>query len=90
VNIPKTSVEVPSFPPYKLERVMATLSVRKFNTLRGADEVLAELGKLSRDFPISLHDAVAVTREAGRKEPKTVVLPVWRVREGACEHAPRE
>ena len=60
VNIHKTSVKVASFPPYTLERVMATLNAWKFSTL-----------------------------QAGRKKPKTVILPVWRFSEGACEHALR-
>jgi hypothetical protein len=48
VNIHKTSVKARSFPPYTLERVMATLSAWRFNTLQGADEVLAKLEELRR------------------------------------------
>jgi uncharacterized membrane protein len=75
VNIHKTSAKVPSFPPYTLERVMATLSAWKFTTLQGADEVLATLEKLSRDFVINLHDEAVVGWKAGRKKPKTVIPP---------------
>lgn len=78
VNSHKTSVKVPSFPPYTLEKVMATLNAWKFNTPQGADETLTKLEKLNRDFVINLHEAV-VSWEVGRNKPKTVVLPVWRV-----------
>jgi hypothetical protein len=86
VNIHKTSVKARSFPPYTLEKVMATLSVWKFNTLQGADQVLAKLEMLSRDFVINLHDAAVVGGKVGGKKPKTVVPPVWRFCEGACQH----
>ena len=68
---------------------MATLSAWKFRTLRGTGEAPAKLEKLNRDFPINLHDEAVVSWEVGRKKPKTVILPVWRFREGACEHALR-
>jgi hypothetical protein len=48
--------------------------------------VLAKLEQLSRDLLINLHDAVAVSWEVGRKKPNTVIPPVWRFCEGACEH----
>ena len=86
MNIHKASVKVASFPPYALERVMATVSAWKFSTLQGADQVLAKLEKLNRDFLINLHDEAVVSWEVGRKKPKTVILPVWRFCEGVCEH----
>ena len=52
---------------------MAALSAWKFGALQGAREVLAKLEKLSRDFLINLHDAVAVSWEVGRNKPKTVI-----------------
>ncbi len=63
---------------------MATLSAWKSRTLQGAGEALAKLEKLNRDFLINLHDEAVV-----RKKPKTVIPPVWRFCEGACEHALR-
>jgi len=66
---------------------MATLSAWKCNMLQGADEALAKLENLNRDFLINLHDEAAVSWEVGRKKPNTVILPVWRFCEGACEHA---
>ena len=65
---------------------MATLSAWRFNTLQGADEVLAMLEELSRDFVIHPHDAAVVSWEVGRKKPKIVVFPVWRFCKGAPEH----
>jgi len=65
---------------------MAMLCAWRFNTLQGADEVLAKPEKLSRAFVINLHHAAVVSWEVGRKKPKTVVPPVWQFREGACEH----
>ena len=67
---------------------MATVIAWKFSTLQGVGEALAKLEKLSRVFLVSLHDAVALNWEVGRKKPKTVILPVWRFCEGAREHAP--
>ena len=61
---------------------MATLSAWKFSMFQGADEVLAKLEKLNRDFVISLHDEVVV----GWTKPKTVIPLARRFREGACEH----
>lgn len=52
---------------------MTTLSAWNFNTPQGADEAPA---KLNRVFLISRHDEVVVSWEAGRKKPKTVILPV--------------
>jgi hypothetical protein len=89
VNIHKTSVKVLSSPLYTLERVMTTLSAWKFSTLRGAGEAPAKLEKLNRDFLVNLPDEAVVSWEAGRKKPKTAVLPVWRFCESACEHALR-
>jgi uncharacterized membrane protein len=68
---------------------MATLSAWKFSTLQGADEALAKLEKPNRDFVINLHDEAVVSWEADGKKPKTVILPVWRFCESACEHALR-
>ena len=50
---------------------MATLTAWKFNMPDGADEALARLEKLNRDFLIELHDAAVVSWEVGRKKPKT-------------------
>ena len=87
MNIHKTPVKVRSFPPYTLEKVVATLSAWKFSTLPGADEALE---RLNRDFPINLYDAAAAVRwEVGRKKPKTAIPPAWQFCEGACEHALR-
>jgi len=52
VNIQKTLVKVPSFPPYTPERVMATVSAWKSSKLRGAGEASARLEKLNRDVLI--------------------------------------
>ena len=54
---------------------MATHSAWKFNPLRGADEALAKLEKLSRHFAINLRNAAVVSGEVGRKKPKTVIPP---------------
>jgi hypothetical protein len=91
VNIHKTPVKVRSFPPYTLEKVVATLSAWKFSTLPGADEALAKLERLNRDFPINLYNynAAAVRWEVGRKKPKTAIPPAWQFCEGTCEHALR-
>jgi uncharacterized membrane protein len=37
----------------------------------GADEALAKLEKLNRDYLINLHDAAVVSWEVGKKKPKT-------------------
>ena len=67
VNIHKTSVKARSFPPYTLERLMATLSAWKFNSLRGDDEVLPKPEKLNRPSAINLRDEAVVSGEsAGR------------------------
>lgn len=50
---------------------MATLTAWKFNTPQGADEALAKLEKLNRDFLINVHDAAVVSWEVGKKKPKT-------------------
>ena len=68
---------------------MTTLSAWKFRTLRGTGEAPAKLEKLNRDFPINLRDDGVVSWEAGRKKPMTVILPVRRFCESACEHALR-
>jgi len=36
---------------------MATLTAWKFNMPNGADEALAKLEKLNRDFVLTVHDA---------------------------------
>ena len=89
VNIHKTSIEVPSSPPYTRERVMATPSAWKSSTLQGADKVLAKPEKPNRDYLISPHCEAVLSWEAGRKKPKTGILPGWWFREGGCEHALR-
>ncbi len=50
---------------------MATLTAWKFETSNGADEALAKLEKLNRDYLINLHDAAVVSWEVGKKKPKT-------------------
>ncbi len=50
---------------------MATLTAWKFDTPNGADEALAKLEKLNRDYLINLHDAAVVSWEVGTKKPKT-------------------
>ncbi|HEX9526788.1 MAG TPA: DUF1269 domain-containing protein [Streptosporangiaceae bacterium] len=50
---------------------MATLTAWKFDTPNGADEALAKLEKLNRDYLINLHDAAVVSWEVGKKKPKT-------------------
>ena len=66
---------------------MTTLSAWKFSTLQGAEEASAKLEKLHRYCLIYLHAETVVSWEASRKKPKTVMFPVWRFCEGACEHA---
>jgi len=50
---------------------MATLTAWMFDTPNGADEALAKLEKLNRDYLINLHDAAVVSWEVGKKKPKT-------------------
>ena len=50
---------------------MATLTAWKFSTPQGADEALAKLEKLNREYAINLHDAAVVSWEAGKKKPVT-------------------
>jgi len=50
---------------------IATLTAWKFDTPNGADEALAKLEKLNRDYLINLHDAAVVSWEVGKKKPKT-------------------
>ena len=50
---------------------MATLTAWMFDTPNGADEALAKLEKLNRDYLINLHDAAVVSWEVGTKKPKT-------------------
>jgi hypothetical protein len=38
---------------------------------------------------INLLGEAVVSWEVGRKKPKTVIPPVWRFCEGACEHEVR-
>jgi len=68
---------------------VTTLSAWKFGTLQGAGEAPAKLEKPNRDFLINLRDEAVVSWEAGRKKPMTVILPVRRFCESACEHALR-
>jgi uncharacterized membrane protein len=49
---------------------MATLTAWKFDTPNGADEALAKLEKLNRDYLINLHDAAVVSWEVSKKKPK--------------------
>jgi hypothetical protein len=89
VNIDTTSVEVRSFPPCTVEKVMATASARKSGTLHGAGEAPARLEELSRDVLIGRHREAVASREAGQKKQKTVICPGWRFCEGGCGYAPR-
>ena len=50
---------------------MATLTAWKFNVPQGADEALAKLEKLNREYAINLHDAAVVSWEVGKKKPTT-------------------
>lgn len=50
---------------------MSTLTAWKFNTPHGADEALARLEKLNRDYVINLHDAAVVSWQVGKKKPTT-------------------
>src|ERR1700753_3734786 len=49
---------------------MATLTAWKFNTPQGADEALAKLEKLNKEFVINVHDAAGGTWEPGNKKAK--------------------
>jgi uncharacterized membrane protein len=53
---------------------MATLSVLKFNTPRGAEEGLEVVKGLDRQHMIKLDDAAVVTWPEGKKKPKTKQL----------------
>ena len=50
---------------------MGTLTAWKFDTPNGAEEALAKLEKLNRDYGINLHDAAVVSWETGKKKPRT-------------------
>jgi uncharacterized membrane protein len=53
---------------------MATISVLKFATADGAEQVLDTVQNLSKQHLINLHDAAIVTWPEGRKKPKTKQL----------------
>jgi len=53
---------------------MATMTVLKFQTVDGADNVLGRIADLQKQYVIKLHDAVVVSWPAGRKHPKTQQL----------------
>ncbi len=50
---------------------MTTLTVWKFNTAEGAEEVLAKLSQLKNEHIIDIKDAAIVCWAAGKKKPKT-------------------
>jgi uncharacterized membrane protein len=50
---------------------MATLTVLKFPTADGADNMLGTLQSLQKQQLITIQDAAIVTWEAGKKKPKT-------------------
>jgi uncharacterized membrane protein len=50
---------------------MATLTVWKFNTPEGAEEVLAKLVPLQKEHIIDIQDAATVSWAKGKKKPKT-------------------
>jgi uncharacterized membrane protein len=50
---------------------MATLTVWKFDTVKGADEAAETLKQLSTQELIKIHDAATVSWEEGDKKPKT-------------------
>ena len=50
---------------------MATLTVLKFPTASGADEMLSVLEGLQKQQLITIQDAAIVTWETGKKKPKT-------------------
>jgi hypothetical protein len=61
-------VKVPSFPRYALERIMATLTARKFSTSHGADDALTTLEKLHGEMLIKGTDGYGQPRLSGRGE----------------------
>jgi uncharacterized membrane protein len=50
---------------------MATISVLKFSTADGAEQVLGTVQDLSKQHLLNLHDAAIVTWPEGKKKPKT-------------------
>ena len=50
---------------------MATVSVLKFSTPDGAENVLGQLAALQKDHLITIHDAAIVSWPHGKKAPKT-------------------
>jgi uncharacterized membrane protein len=50
---------------------MATLTVMKFDTAKGAENALEVIESLSKKQMINLHDAAIVTWPAGKKKPNT-------------------
>jgi uncharacterized membrane protein len=50
---------------------MATLTVWKFSTPEGAEEVLAKLTQLQKERLIEIKDAATVSWAVGKKKPKT-------------------
>ena len=50
---------------------MATLTVLKFPTASGADDMLGTIQSLQKQQLITIHDAAIVTWPAGKKKPKT-------------------
>lgn len=53
---------------------MATLSVLKFNTPEGADQMLGKVQELQKQQLIQIQDAAIVTWPVGAKKPKTKQL----------------
>ena len=53
---------------------MATMTVLKFPTVDGADNVLGRIADLQKQYLIKLHDAAVVSWPPGRKHPKTQQL----------------
>jgi uncharacterized membrane protein len=53
------------------ELVMATLTVWKFDTARGAEDALAVLARMQKEELIQINDAAYVTWPEGKKKPKT-------------------
>jgi len=50
---------------------MATLTVWKFSTPEGAEEVLTKLTQLQKERLIEIKDAATVSWAVGKKKPKT-------------------
>ena len=50
---------------------MAALTVWKFNTPAGAEQVLSKLESLSKQQLITIEDAAVVSWQPGKKKPKT-------------------